>query len=403
MPTKINKQEIDRMTFEGKDKTAQDIRWCDSLPGFGVRVFESGKKTFVIRYRVAGRKRYYTIGTYGAITVQQARDIAKQKLASVISGSDPQAERQKQTKGKTVADLIEAYIERHAKPRKASWKHDAQRLRDYVLPHLGSRLINSVRKSDIVNIHELVGIKLGKKGAANHVVRTLSKAFSCAVNWGYVEEISVNPCRGIKLFPSQSRERFVTQEEMPRLAAAIDNEPNIYARSLIWLYLLTGCRKSELRTLKWSSVDLKRCELALETTKSGRAHYLPLNRYAIDILLAIPKQYKNAYVFCGRNESKPIINIDRSWRRIREEARLEDVRIHDLRRTVGSWLAISGSSLHLIGSILNHSNTSTTAIYSRFTKEPVKNALDRYAENIMTFSHRETQPLSDSDGSQSIH
>ena len=400
---KITKTEIDKMTFEGKNQTAQDIRWCDQLPGFGVRVFPSGRKTFVIRYRAGGRKRYFTIGTYGPITIQQARDIAKQKLASVISGSDPQAERQKTTKGQTVNDLIRDYIERHAKPLKSSWKHDQQRLETYVSPAIGSRLISSIKKADIAAIQHKVGIKQEKKGAANQVIRALSKAFNCAIEWGYLPDNAANPCRGIKLFPTQSRERFVTKEEMPRLAAAIDQEPNIYARSLIWLYLLTGCRKSELKSLKWAEVNLTTGELSLAKTKSGKSHHLPLNRPAIELLKAIPKQHGNPYVFCGQIPGKSIVNIDKSWRRIRERAGLEDVWIHDLRRTVGSWLAQSGASLHLIGKILNHSNTSTTAIYSRFTKEPLQKALDSHADQLMTFSLIGNEKLIGTIDSQSIH
>jgi integrase len=118
-------------------------------------------------------------------------------------------------------------------------------------------------------------------------------------------------------------------------------------------------------------------------TKAGRVHYVPLSAPAMTILRELPRLGDNPYILPGHIHGRPIVNINRPWRRIRKAAGVEDVRLHDLRRTVGSWLAQSGNSLHLIGRVLNHSNQSTTAIYARFGQDHVRQALEEHAARLM--------------------
>lgn len=130
-------------------------------------------------------------------------------------------------------------------------------------------------------------------------------------------------------------------------------------------------------------------------TKNGRTHYLPLSGPAISIFNKIPRLEGNPYVLPGKLEGQHLANIEKIWFRVREKAGLysEDknkvVRLHDLRRTLGSWLAQSGNSLHLIGRVLNHSSQSTTAIYARFARDHVRGALDRHAESLMVAAGEE--------------
>jgi integrase len=151
----------------------------------------------------------------------------------------------------------------------------------------------------------------------------------------------------------------------------------------LWLYLLTGMRKSELLSAKWTDIDWQRQELRLGKTKAGRVHYVPLSAPAIAILRDLPRIEGSPYILPGHVHGRPLGNINKSWERIRKAAGVEDVRLHDLRRTVGSWLAPSGNSLHLIGHVLNHSNQATTAIYARFGQDHVRQALEEHAARIM--------------------
>lgn len=170
---------------------------------------------------------------------------------------------------------------------------------------------------------------------------------------------------------------------MPRLMAAIDAEANPYVRAALKLYLLTGLRRSELLGLRWQDVDLMRREIRLSDTKAGRAHRVPLSAPAVEILNGLPRMLRNEYVFPGSVPGRPLVNIAKSWRRVRKAAGLEDVRLHDLRRTVGSWMAASGASLPLIGKVVNHSNASTTPIYARLAEDVTREALERHGGQIV--------------------
>jgi len=175
----------------------------------------------------------------------------------------------------------------------------------------------------------------------------------------------------------------VKPAEMPRLAEAIDKEAHPLVRAALWLYLLTGARKNELLKAKWEYVDFDLAELRLPDTKAGRVHYIPLSEAALAILGNLPRTAGNPYIFPGRKDGKPLVNIAKSWRRIRKAAGIEDVRLHDLRRTVGSWLATAGASLPLIGKTLGHSQPSTTAIYARLSEDPVRKALEEHGARLM--------------------
>jgi integrase len=205
-----------------------------------------------------------------------------------------------------------------------------------------------------------------------------------------VPEDHPNPARGVDHFREEKRDRWITPEELPRLARAINQEPNESARFALWLYLLTGARKSELLRARWDDVSFERAELRLADTKAGRTHYIPLSSPAMALLQQIPRRAGNPHVFPGREltpefqrDPAPLVNIAKAWNRVRKAAGVEDVRLHDLRRTVGSWLAQAGNSLHLIGRVLNHSNVSTTQVYARFGEDHVRAALEQHGARIM--------------------
>lgn len=373
---KLTKKFIDAQEYNG---SAKHIIWDGELKGFGVRLYPTGNKSFVMDYRIHNRKTLMVIGSYSKLTLDQARKDAKAKFAELAKGINPLQKRQEERQGNLIRDLCLAYIERHASNKK-SGKDDISRIERFIIPAWGNQQIINIKRSDIVALH----IKLGVQGKyqANRVYSLLSKMLNLARIWGFVPEEHINPCFGIEKFKEEKRDRFVSQEEFPRLAQAIDNELNQTVASAIWLYLLTGVRKDELLTLKWEDVDLVRKEIKLHDTKNGKNHYLPLSNAAIDVIQKIQRIDGNPFVIVGKNEGQHLVNIDKPWQRIRREAGLEDVRLHDLRRTVGSWLAESGNSLHLIGKVLNHSNQSTTAIYARFGQESVREALDLHGELI---------------------
>ena len=377
---KLTKRAIDSFIYQG-NATHRDVRWDAALPGFGVRIYPNGRKAFVLSYRALGRKRLMTLGTYGILTLDQARDQARLQLASVIDGSDPLDKRKQAAQGKTIKDLGVAYLERHAKTHKKSWKEDERRINRYVLPIWGSLKVIAVKRADVAALHGKLGQATPYE--ANRVLELLAKMFSLARRWGYLDENAANPAKDIDRFKERKRDRWVTHKELPQLVQAIDLERNMYAKAALWLYLLTGVRRAELLKVRWEDIDLDRRELRLPETKAGRVHYVPLSEAALSVLRRLPRIEGNPYLLPGHVHGRPLVNIDKPWRRVRKAAGIEDVRLHDLRRTVGSWLAQAGNSLHLIGKVLNHSNPSTTAIYARFGQDQVRQALEDHGRRIL--------------------
>lgn len=380
---RLTKSLIDGLSYTGTVNT-RCVTWDDEIPGFGVRVFPSGRKSFVLSYRVQGRKRLMTLGAYGPLTVDQARRKARAELSSVeMLGADPLQIREQQLRGETVRDLCTAYLERYAKVHKKSWAEDERRINSRILPRWGSLKAKSLRRSDVAILHSAIGTKGGKPYEANRVRELIAKMFVLARTWGYVPDDHPNPAQGLDDYRELKRDRWVTPEELPRLAQAINEEANEAARAALWLYLLTGARKTELLAAKWADVDWARAELRLPDTKAGRVHYIPLSAPALAVLRGVPRQEDNPYILPGAVAGAHLVNISKPWGRVRAAAGVADVRLHDLRRTVGSWIVQAGNSLHLVGKVLNHTNTSTTAVYARFGEDSVRVALEQHGARIM--------------------
>lgn len=387
---KLTKRVIDTAAYQG-ESNARCVLWDTEVPGFGLRVFPSGKKAFVLSYRTQGRKRLMTIGTYGVLTLDQARTNARALLAKVETESaDPLADRQRDAQGETLRDLCAAYMERHGQAKK-SGSEDRRRIDKHLLPAWGSLKVRAITHADVAALHAKIGKT--RPYEANRTLALLSKMFELARRWDFVPKDHSNPARDIDRFKEHKRDRWITPEELPRLAQAINEEPNEVARFALWLYLLTGARKSELLRARWEHVDWSRAELKLPDTKAGRVHYIPLSTPALALLGEIPREDENPFILRGRGpRSKQaasmqgpthLVNISKPWNRVRKAAGVEDVRLHDLRRTVGSWLAQSGNSLHLIGRVLNHSNQSTTAVYARFGEDSVRAALEQHGARLL--------------------
>jgi integrase len=313
--------------------------------------------------------------------LEQARTAARAELAKVeTQGADPVAAREQERQGETMRDLCAAYMERHGNAKKSAGD-DQRRIDRHVLPAWGSLKARAVKRADVATLHA----KIGKAAPyeANRTLALLSKMFELARRWGFVPDGHSNPARDIDRFKEAKRDRWLTPDELPRLAQAINEEPNQAAGVARGVYRLTGARKTELLQAQWADLDWSRAELRLPDTKAGRVHYIPLSAPALTLLREIPREDGNPYILPGKLTGAHLVNISKPWGRVRAAAGVEDVRLHDLRRTVGSWLAQAGNSLHLIGRVLNHSNQSTTAVYARFGEDSVRTALEQHGARIM--------------------
>ncbi len=378
---RLTKRLIDAAQYEG----GTDYRWDDGLPSFGIRVYPSGRKSFVVAYRVMGRKRIMVLGRYGVLTLDQARRRARKVLAEASDGNDPSRDRQALRDAPTVADLAKRFLTDHAPKKKSSSIRDDRRMwKLHILTRLGRRKVSDITRDDIDRLHSRMR---ETPYAANRVLALLSKAFNLAEVWGWRPDAS-NPCRHVKPYKEEKRERYLSAAELTRLGAvldAIEHErvelPGV--ATAIRLLLLTGCRLNEILSLRWTDVDFERGCLYLADSKTGKRSVL-LNRGAIRMLSCAERIAGNPFVIPGKRQGRHLVNLSKPWRRIRERAGIPDVRLHDLRHTFGSFGAGAGLSLPLIGKMLGHSQPATTARYAHLASDPLRQAVNLVGEEIET-------------------
>lgn len=214
---------------------------------------------------------------------------------------------------------------------------------------------------------------------ANKSLSILRTMFEKAKDWRLFT--GENPAQRVKTYRRIERERFVTPEEMPRLQAALAREYDD-TQGYFLLCLLTGCRRTEGLTLRWADLDLERRVWRKSSTKTGRAHTVPVPAGLLDRLSALP--HRNEFVFATKRGHWSCALAFERWAVIRTAAGLPDVTIHDLRRTCASWLAIHGENLAVIGrGVLNHTSLAHTGIYTRLNVSPVMRALEENSVRML--------------------
>ena len=282
----------------------------------------------------------------------------------------------------TVADLAKRFLAQHAELKKkpTSVRNDRLNLRLHVLPRLGPIPLAAMTRADIASLHHALR---QTPTAANRVLARVSKMFNLAERLGLRVD-GTNPCRRVERFPERPRERFLSDDELARLGSVLRGaEEGMYASAeavaAIRLLLRTGCRVSEVLRLRWEDVDLERRCLKFADSKTG-AKRIPLNSAAISVLDGIT--HRSAWVIPGRDPSESLVNLAKPWDRIREAAKLDGVRLHDLRHSHGSSAAGAGLSLHLVGALLGHRQPATTARYAHLAENPVREASERVGNHL---------------------
>lgn len=375
---RISKRSVDQLEPAAKRFMAWDV----DLPAFGCEVLPSGTKTFRLMYRHKGRLRNLTLGRFGSITAEEARDLAKKALGHVAHGGDPAETKIAARRALTMADAFPEWLARHVDAkRKPVTRMEYRRLWVRVInPALGRRKLADVSRADVSALHRKLS---ASPYQANRCVAVLRSFFSWCERQAMIAQSS-NPARMIEKYPESSRERFLSPDELQRLGEALkvsEREEWPWAIAAILLIMFTGARRGEILGLRWEQVDLAAGTARLPDSKTG-AKTLYLSAPARAVLDQVRRMPDNPYVICGRLKGGPLIGLPRVWRRVRDRAKLPDLRLHDLRHTFASWGAMGGMPLTVIGRLLGHSQPSVTDRYAHFASSPLVAAADVVAESI---------------------
>ena len=374
---RLTKRTVDALVPNGKDT----VIWDRDLKGFGVRMLASGRKVFVVQSRGPGGSRRASLGRHGKITVEQARARAVAAIGQIKRGEPPLAEPSGPV---TVASLaqrfIDDYVNMHCKAR--TREQYAGIVRSVIVPALGDRTVESIGTADVSELHRNLHATPQR---ANHTLWIFSRMLSLAQTWEVIPP-GRNPCRSVRPYKLKPRERFLNRDEFRRLGRALkeaeeDGSVKPGPIAAIRLLVLTGCRRTEILSLRWDDVDRTAGVLRLRDSKTG-PRTVPLTRPALSVLDRIEPTPGSPFVFTGERTGRAVVRIDGAWHKVRERAGLSDVRMHDLRHSYASRALSLGESLTAIGHLLGHRKVATTARYAHLVRDAEKAAAVRVGASI---------------------
>ena len=370
-------------------KVARDtVFWDRDLTGFGVRVYPTGGKVYIAQARGPDGPKRMTVGRHDVLHADQARQRAALIIARIKAGEEPVPLplAARANGGPTVADLAARYLEEHVEVKlKPNTQRQARGvLHRHILPALGKMPLVAIERAQVVDLQQKL---CDRPVTANRAVKVLSHMYRLGEGWGMVPE-GCDPCRSIEKYPERRRERFLTDAEFVRLGRVLDEAVDSASASpiavaAIRLLMLTGCRKSEILTLRWTDVDLEAGELHLGDAKAGpRTVQLPPT--AVRLFETLPRREGCPWVFPGEDREGRFSGggLDHVWQTVRTHAELEDVRLHDLRHSFASRALALGETLPVIGKLLGHNDIETTARYAHLARDSIHEAAERIAGSV---------------------
>lgn len=436
---KINftKAALDQLETPAAGKRAQ--YQDQKQPGLILRVTPSGAKTFAVFRRVrGGSPELVTIGPYPDVSIEQARKRAMEIVGRLALGESVARGNREKRDELTLDELFEQFFRRHSKVRKRSWDSDQSNYRLYLGRHLGRRRLSELTKRQVVAVMDQIVTEGKSPVTAERAVLSLGRKL---YNWATQEAglwDGENPFTGIRGAPKTKRARFLLPHELPRFFRAVAMEENDTIRDFVLLALLTGQRRGNVQAMRWRDIDLELNVWRIDGSefKNGEHQAIPLTSMAVEVLRARRNRLDQAepYVFPGLGTTGHLVEPKKGWKRIlaRAEglglietiaarlppdeleqamtglqsqdaraldsavgslrrrvlefggdpaiARLDGLVVHDLRRSMGSWQAIEGASLAIIGRSLGHKSPQATAIYARLHVDPVRASMEKATE-----------------------
>lgn len=392
-----------------------------NIGGLSLLVTSNGAMSFYLIKKIKHKTEFIFIGKFPDLSVDNARTKAKILLAEIATGGNPNQDVRKIRNEMTFGELFLEYMERHSKPNKKSWKYDQIEVTKFLSDWFKLK-ISDITRNDVLRRLEKIR---GTNGLfqSNHMLERIRAIYNKAIEWGWEGR---NPAVGIKKYTQYSRDRFAQSHEMPHLLMAIENDQNPTARDFFLMLLLTGVRKTNMMMMRWDQIIWEQRLWRIPETKNGEPQFVTLSERAIEILQAREAVSESVWVFHQElDHTKHYSDCRRAWERTRAKATLyywrtkiklnavmdmfdkpfkspkevvqeitayakkngiplsgtlNDIRIHDLRRTFGSYQAIAGTSLQVIGKSLGHKSLQSTQVYARLNLDPIRQSVDKATE-----------------------
>jgi len=382
MSTKINftKTALDTLPLPADGQRAE--YWDTKTPGLQVRVTSTGAKTFYTKRRTSsGVVERVRLGGYPAMTPEQARKAAAEVNTTIARGESPATQKRKARAEMVFSAFWDEFLERHARVRnKPRTVEEAEKTYRLYLHTLGSTKLSKIGKAECQRLHHEIA-KQTSGATANRALAVLSSALSVARDWGYLA--GENPAQGVKKFKEQARDRFIQPDELPRFWQSLLDEPNQDLADFFMVTLLTGARRSNVLAMRWEDISLDRAEWRIPETKNGDPLTVPLVPAVMNLLNERKSAIAGEWVFPGVGQTGHLAEPKAAWRRVLERAGIEDLRIHDLRRTLGSHMAAAGVNTITTARTLGHKTLTMALRYQHLGTDPRRAAIEAGAGAIL--------------------
>lgn len=347
--------------------------------GLELMVTDQGTKSFKVYRKFNNKPIRVTLGKYPEMTIENARREAQRIINELNEGKNPNNEKKKLRAETSFGELFALYMERHSKQEKKTWKYDERDVPRF-LGHWFQRKLSAITKQEIQALHEKIRSENGLY-QANRLLARIHIIYNKAIEWGWE---GINPATGIKKFKEKSRDRFLHPDELPRFFESLNMEKNDTIRDYIYVSLFTGVRKTNVLEMRWEDIYLERKEWLVPDTKNGD----PLRVHLVDSVIELLKKRLETYgngewVFPGTGVTGHLMEPKAGWKRILDRADLKNLRIHDLRRTLGSWQAATGANSFMIGRSLGHKTPQSTAVYARLNLDPVRDSVEKATQAML--------------------
>ena len=374
------------------------IIYDEKVQALGLKLEPTGKKTFFWFRAVAGKPTWKTIGPWPDISLDTARQKAAEyngKLAEWQKEGSRGPSPFETPRGElTLGELFESYIARHLRPH-AHHPEKAEYEIRCVLKRYFTRWqtkpVSAIRRKEVLDLHMAIGER--HKPMANKVIESLRQV----INWAIKNELwaGENPCANVAMFHKESRTRFVEPNEMPRLFAALKSEKNLDVVDFVNLSLWTGARKMDVLSMRWQDISLEDNRWLVPDPKNRAPYQIALTPEAVTILKKrlTERRDGNTWVFPSYGRTGHLMDIKKRWKALLVRAGIQNLRQHDLRRTLGSWQAGQGSSLLVIGKSLGHRSLKSTQIYSQLNLDPVRESVAAATKAMIVAGRRKPKQL----------
>ena len=370
----LTQSQIGKLTCPGGQKR---IEYCDTtIPGLFLEVRLTGNASYYLRYRSKqGKTKYQKLGIEVDLSLSEARKQARKLRAEILLGRYPGGEELRQESMRFSTLFVTRYLD-YCRPRKKSWKDDLKLYNRRLAAAFGPLMLEDIT---LESVERFLG-ELTEEGLAPSSVRhhgqLMKRCLTLATNWKLIDS---NPLADLKLQQvNDAREYFLSPEELQRLLHVLDTDeariPCLAAKAL----LFTGCRVGEMLKCRWQDLDLESdsptLKILQENSKNGRARYVPLSATVLEVINQLPSKGTSEHLFTNSRNGERLQSIDKAWQRLRKEAGLPQLRLHDLRHNFASMLVNSGESLYTVQTILGHQDPALTARYSHLSGTALQDA-----------------------------